>query len=92
MTKDEAKDVLQRTEHLPPRERAAALGHWIYVCTAHRGASDWTLRVSNAWKDLDAKARDFNLASIDTWAQSPEVLTAFVAAVAAHQKEIGEIG
>ena len=37
-------DVLRRFEHLPPKERAAALAHWIYVQTTHRGG--WTLRVS----------------------------------------------
>ena len=91
MSNDEANDVLHMIERLPPKERAAALGHWIYVRTAHRKESEWALRVSDAWEDLDPKARDFNLASIDTWARSPEILTAFVAALADYQKEIGDI-
>ncbi|MBC7780835.1 MAG: hypothetical protein H7125_12115 [Proteobacteria bacterium] len=88
MNEREAVDVLHAIEHLEPKERAAALGHWIYVRTAHRGKSDWALRVSDAWEDLDTEAREFNLASIETWAQTPEVLNAFVAAVSAYRKKI----
>jgi hypothetical protein len=70
-------DVLARIANLPARERAAALGHWIYMQTTNRENVDWKARVDSAWHDLDQKAREFNLAAIDTWATSPEVLAAW---------------
>ncbi|SAK87729.1 hypothetical protein AWB81_04575 [Caballeronia arationis] len=83
----EDTDLLQHTEHLSPRERAAALAHWIYIRTSHEDA-DWSLRVSEAWEDLDAKARHFNLATIDSWAHSPDVLAAWIEALDAYRKEL----
>lgn len=83
----EDADFLHRIEHLPPRERAAALAHWIYVQTSNAD-SNWSLRVSQAWEDLDAKARNFNLASIDTWVRSPDVLAAWIEALHAYSKEV----
>jgi len=89
MSQDADKALLEAMEHLSPKERAAALGHWIYVLTAHRLTNEWTLRVNEAWEDLDARSREFNLAGIDTWAQSPAVFAAWTEAVAAYAKEIG---
>lgn len=80
-------DFLHRIEHLPPKERAAALAHWIYVQTS-LGQSKWSLRVSEAWEDLDGKARDFNLATIDTWVSSADVLAAWIEAIDAYRKEM----
>lgn len=92
MTEDKEADVIRRIERLPAKERAAALAHWIYVRTTQRDNVDWALRVDDAWGDLDPKARDFNLASIDTWGQSPHILAAWIEAVAAYQSEISNVG
>jgi hypothetical protein len=84
---NERNDILQRIANLPARERAAALAHWVYVRTTNRKNVDWELRVDNAWDDLDEKAREFNLAAIDTWAQSPEVLAAWLDALKEYKAE-----
>jgi len=74
-------DILKATEELPPKERAAAIAHWIYTKTSQKGDSKWKIRVAEAWKDLDPNARNFNLASIETWASYPEILQAWIEAV-----------
>lgn len=80
-------DILQSIRSLPARDRAAALAHWVYVRTMHRGDVDWQLRVESAWEDLDERAREFNRAAIDTWAQSPGVLEAWLEAVTSSRNE-----
>ena len=78
-------DILQVTVNLPDRERAAALAHAVYVETTREMSSDWSMRVPDSWDELDHAAREFNLASIDMWAQMPEALEAWVAAVKASR-------
>lgn len=51
-------EFLANLEGLPPRERAAAIGHRIYVMTAKRAA--WTLRVAEEWNDLSEESRRYN--------------------------------
>lgn len=79
MNKD--NDILKATENYSPKERAAAIAHWIYSKTAKRDDSAWTTRVANAWNDIDPNAREFNLASIETWVNNPEVFEAWVEAI-----------
>ena len=74
-------DILKTTEDFSPKERAAAIAHWIYSKTAERDDSAWTLRVADAWRDLDPNAREFNLASIETWVSYPEIFEAWVEAI-----------
>jgi hypothetical protein len=39
------------------------------------------MRVADAWRDLDPNAREFNLASIETWVSYPEIFEAWVEAI-----------
>jgi len=71
----ELQTLLQSIEDLPPRERAAAIAHHVYVLTARRVG--WELRVPVAWNDLADDAKAFNTASVDTWAQEPEIREAW---------------
>ena len=80
-------DILNSIARLPANERAAALSHWIYVQTSHRDTSKWPLRVAESWNDLEAKAKEFNVFAIDTWAEHPQILDAWIAAVNAHRKD-----
>ncbi|MBL7688619.1 MAG: hypothetical protein JNJ49_11330 [Bdellovibrionaceae bacterium] len=82
------KELLERLKSLSSRERAAALAHWIYMEASHR--KGWTTRVSDDWERLDEKAREFNFASTDMWAMSPDVLDAWIAAMIAYRNEIGD--
>jgi hypothetical protein len=66
---------------LPTRERAAALAHLAYVLTAQRVG--WELRVPERWTDLSAEAKQFNLASVDTWAEDQDLLVAWDIAIRA---------
>ena len=83
---DELEALKRVIEALPPRERAAAIAHAVYVATAQRDP-DWALRVASRWDTLDTKARDFNLSSIDTWAAHPALLAMWVDAVNAVQRQ-----
>ena len=56
---------------IPANERAAALAHWIYVQSTLKGDAGWQVRVAESWNDLDARAKEFNLLTIDTWAEHP---------------------
>ncbi len=64
-------DILKQFMTLPPKERAAALAHWIYVQTSHRDDNEWSVRVAESWNDLDATPKEFNILTIDTWTQHP---------------------
>ena len=66
------KAFLDSLAALPRLERAAAIGHRIYVITAKRAG--WTLRVAEEWADLSEESRRYNEESIATWSQSPELL------------------
>jgi hypothetical protein len=83
----EREEIVERIRNRSARERAAALAHWVYVRTTNRKDVDWELRVDSAWDALDEKAREFNMAAIDTWVQSPEVLTAWFDAITAYKNE-----
>jgi hypothetical protein len=85
MARDEA--ILESFMKLPPNERAAALGHWIYVQTARKGEDKWPLRVAESWSDLDAAPKELNILMIDTWSDHPQVLDAWLDAVNAYRKE-----
>lgn len=76
-------DLLDAANHLSPKERAAAIAHWVYTTTTKKGDSHWRMRVAEAWDDLDKDAREFNLDAIDTWARFPAVFDAWVKAVSA---------
>lgn len=73
------EEILRAVAPLPPRERAAALMHYVYMLTAERVA--WNKRVATDWRSLDAAARDFNLASADTWLREPELYEAWCQAI-----------
>ena len=77
------QDILAATREMQPRERAAALAHWIYVTTAER--EDWAKRVPDDWEALSAAERNFNFANIETWAGHPDVLAAWLEAVRSVQ-------
>jgi hypothetical protein len=73
------QQLLTEISALPVRERAAALAHLAYTLTAQRVG--WELRVPERWVDLSTEAKQFNLASADTWAQEPDLLDAWDAAI-----------
>ena len=80
---DETGQILQQLAQLPARERAAALAHWIYMQAAKR--TDWPTRVPTSWEQLDDKAKEINLRSMDVWAECPDVLDAWLRALSAHK-------
>jgi protoheme ferro-lyase len=80
-------DVLGPLMSIPANERAAALAHWIYVQSTRKGDARWQLRVAESWNNLDAKAKEFNLLTIDTWAEHPQLLEAWINAVNAYRKD-----
>ena len=86
MTSD--RDVLKEFDKYPLNERAAALSHWIYVYTSKQDSTKWPLRVSSGWDDMETKAKEFNVATIDTWARHPELLEAWVHAVNAYRAQL----
>jgi hypothetical protein len=73
------KQILEKTQQLPPQERAAALAHYIYVTTSN-SSPEWSARVPTNWEDLAPDARAFNLASAATWARSKAILKAWIEA------------
>ena len=73
------QQFLDSLDGLPPLERAAAIGHRIYVMTARR--ANWTLRVAEEWADLSEESRRYNEESVATWSQSPELLDRWLHAV-----------
>ena len=77
--KQSDQEFLDSLHDLPPLERAAAIGHRIYVMTALRAG--WTLRVPEDWKDLSDETRRYNEESITTWGQSSELLERWLHAV-----------
>jgi protoheme ferro-lyase len=83
---DKDMDILTPLMKLPADERAAALAHWIYVQTGLKD-SNWSMRVAESWNDLDVKAKEFNIHAIETWAEHPHVLQAWVDAVHDFQKK-----
>ena len=80
------REILEKTKDLPPKERAAAIAHWVYVATAQR-YENWDARVPYDWNDLSPEAREFNIASIETWVHSEGVAQAWFNAL----KEVQEI-
>jgi len=83
---DHKPQILDDTKDLSPQERAAAIAHWVYVKTTH-GTTGWETRVADAWNDLDQSARDFNLRSIETWADEEGVLESWVESVKAYRAQ-----
>ena len=79
------KTILDKTEGLEPKERAAALAHYIYILTQRRTDQNWQVRVPEEWSDLNEEARAFNLASAETWASAKEILAAWQEAIQAIQ-------
>jgi hypothetical protein len=67
--------ILQEVGQFSPRERAAAIAHYIYALTAERVR--WGKRVPTEWHDLPDDAREFNIASIDTWANERDLRDAW---------------
>jgi hypothetical protein len=68
-------EILREVAALSVRERAAAIAHYIYMMTAER--SGWQKRVPVAWNELSTDAREFNLASTDTWAREAALYEAW---------------
>ncbi len=75
------KTILEKTKGLEPKERAAILAHYIYTLTYSRLKQNWSSRVPAEWSELSEDAREFNLASIETWADSGNILDAWEQAV-----------
>ena len=83
-------EVLKQFEKYPPNEQAAALSHWMYVQTSLHGESKWPLRVSERWDVMEPRAKEFNIAIIDTWARHPQLFEAFVNAVTTHRSHMAQ--
>ena len=84
------QEMLEKTRGLAPRERAAAIAHWVYTATA-RALPEWQSRVPEDWENLPESARQFNLASVDTWARLEEVTRAWIDAIQAcreHEERV----
>lgn len=77
------KTILEETRDLEPKERAAALAHYIYTLTYRRMGPNWESRVPEEWADLSEDARQFNLVSAEMWAESRQVLDAWQEAIRA---------
>jgi hypothetical protein len=66
-----SKDILNEVAGLSPRERAAAIAHYVYMKTSEQVG--WGKRVPTDWVGLEPDAQAFNLASVDTWARESEL-------------------
>ncbi len=75
------KTILDKTKGLEPKERAAALAHYIYVLTYSQISHNWEARVPADWSELSEEARAFNLASAEVWANSKQILEAWQEAI-----------
>ena len=75
------KAILEKTKGMEPKERAAALAHYIYVLTHSRVDQNWEPRVPADWSELSEEARAFNLASAEVWANSKQILNAWQEAI-----------
>jgi hypothetical protein len=84
---DKDAEVLKSLMRLPPNERAAALAHWIYVQTSRSGDSNWNTRATESWDSLDSVPKRFNVLTMDTWVEHPELLDAWVEAITAYRRE-----
>lgn len=67
--------ILQTIAHLSPRERAAAIAHYVYMKTAE--GVGWGTRVPPDWDQLTTEAKDFNMASADTRVKEGELYRAW---------------
>ena len=81
------REVLKSFMKLPANERAAALAHWIYAQTTRREDNKWSLRVAETWDAMDATPKQFNILTIDTWVQHPELLQAWIDAVNDYRRQ-----
>ena len=83
LRKDEAMknndEILKEVAGLSARERAAAIGHYVYIKTSEQVG--WGTRVPVDWENLSDDARAFNLASIDTWIRERALLDAWNSAL-----------
>jgi hypothetical protein len=77
--------ILKTCADLPPNERAAALGHIIYSMTLGRSDNTWQSRVPKSWAELDVEPKRFNILTIDTWIEHPELLKAWIDAVLVYR-------
>jgi hypothetical protein len=73
-------EIIDSVADLPPKERAAAIAHGVYMLAAQASA-EWDPRVSESWSDLTEEARAYNLASIEVWAAQPALTDAWIAAI-----------
>ncbi len=80
-----SEEILEQTRNFSPKERAAALGHWVYSTTAQE-TKDWNTRVPEEWSTLSPEAREFNLASVDTWVREEGVTQAWLEALQAYKE------
>jgi hypothetical protein len=76
--------ILQEVRGFSPRERAAAIAHYVYMLTAERVS--WAKRVPTQWHELGEDAKEFNMAAADTWAAESELYSAWLTAVQDMQK------
>lgn len=73
------QDFLASIAELPTPEKAAAIAHRIYALTA--GRCGWTTRVPERWTALDSSAREYNMATVDTWVEEIELFERWVHAL-----------
>jgi hypothetical protein len=45
--------------------------------------------VAESWNDLGAMPKEFNILTIDTWIEHPQLLEAWISAVNAYKKDRG---
>jgi hypothetical protein len=84
---DKDAEVLKSFMRLPPNERAAALAHWIYVQTTRNSDSEWNLRVTESWDNLANAPKHFNVLTMDTWAEHPKLLDAWIEAITTYRRD-----
>ena len=73
------EEILKEVAELSARERAACIAHYIYMKTSEQ--IGWGTRVPTDWTGLSPDARDFNLASVDTWSRESELFEAWQSAL-----------
>ena len=76
---------------LPETERAAAIMHLIYIETIERPGVDWETRLASDWVDLDARAKAFNIAILDTWAKHPDLFRLWLATIEGKLAAAGSV-
>lgn len=90
MTETSSRLEIEAINALPEEQRAAAIMHFIYIQTIERPEVDWETRLAPTWATLDERAKDFNLAVLETWTKHPELLRTWTRTIQAMTASLAD--